>query len=354
MIHDLTTFFVQLVELVAQHRTTLLFFACAGLGATGAWLIASVPFREHLLDAPNERSSHTEPTPRGGGTGILAAFIVAGLTLRIPTTFLFAAILISAMSFFGDYFRISVKFRLVVHVLSTLILLFPLLPRLTAHYALSNFGFSPFLFLLILPLIFIFMIGTANFYNFMDGINGIAGVSGVIGFGLLGVFTLYRPPPDAFQTALSLLSICIALACLGYLPFNMPRARVFMGDGASILLGFVFAALVLTLARNYLEMICFAALLFPFYADELTTIAVRLQDHENLAQSHRRHMYQLLVNEIGVAHWKITLIYGAVQLAIGVGVLVAYAYGVYVVLLFLTACFVSCILLTGHIRKIVK
>ncbi len=354
MIHDLTTFFVQMVELVAQYRTALLFVSCVGLGAAGAWLIASMPFREHLLDTPNERSSHAIPTPRGAGVGILAAFILAGLTLRIPTTFLFAAILISAVSFYGDYVRISVQLRLVLQILSTLIFLFPLLPRLSAHYALSTFGYSPFMFLLILPLIFIFVIGTANFYNFMDGIDGIAGLSGVIGFGLLGVYTLYRPPIDSFQTALSLLSICVSLACLGYLPFNMPRARVFMGDVGSILLGFVFAGLVVMLSQNYLEMVCFAALLFPFYADELTTLAIRLHDHENLSQSHRRHLYQLLANEFGIAHWKISSVYGAVQLIIGVGVLIAYFNGVWAVLIFLTVCFVGFMVLTAHVRKIAK
>lgn len=351
MIHDLTAIFSQLVAWVTQHRIVLLFAACTGLGAGGAWLIAGMPFREHLLDAPNERSSHTAPTPRGGGVGILVAFIVAGLTLRIPTTFLFAAVLVSAISFYGDYFRLSVRFRLAVQLVSAGMLLFPLLPKLGAHFALSTFGFAPFLFFLILPLIFLFMIGTANFYNFMDGIDGIAGLSGVIAFGLLGAYTLNRPPADAFQTPLSLLAIAIALACLGYLPFNLPRARVFMGDVGSILLGFVFAALVLTLARNYQEMLCFAALLFPFYADELTTMAVRLQDRENLAQSHRRHLYQLLANEFGMAHWKVTLIYAAVQFGVGAGVLVASSHGVRPVVLFLTACFLAFALLSLGVRR---
>jgi Fuc2NAc and GlcNAc transferase len=352
MIQDLTIFFVRLVEWVAQYRTALLFLACAGVGAAGSWLIAGTAFRERLLDIPNERGSHTIATPRGGGIGILAAFIMAGLTLRIPTTFLFAAILISAISFYGDCFRISVILRLVVQVLSNLLLLFPLLPRLSANYALSTLGFFPFLFLLVLPLIFIFMIGTANFFNFMDGINGIAGLGGVIAFGLLGVYTLYRPPPDAFQNALSLLSVCISLACLGYLPFNMPRARVFMGDVGSILLGFVFAGLVVTLSRNYLEMVCFAALLFPFYADELTTMTVRLRNHEDLTQSHRRHLYQLLVNEFGMAHWKISSAYAVAQLMIGAGVLMIYPSGLPAVLIFLAVCFICFTLLTGHIRKI--
>lgn len=354
MIHDLTSLFIQLVALVAKYKIILLFFTCTGLGAAGAWLIAGMPFRQRLLDAPNVRSSHTIPTPRGAGVGILAAFILAGLTLRIPTTFLFAAILISAVSFYGDYVRISVKFRLFFQVLSTVIFLFPLLPHLSARYALATLGFSPFIVILILSLVFFFMIGTANLYNFMDGINGIAGLSGVIGFGLLGIYTFYRPVLDAFafQTPLSLLSICTALACLGYLPFNMPRAKVFMGDVGSIFLGFVFAGLVVTLSRNYLEMVCFTALLFPFYADELTTMAVRLQDHENLTQSHRRHLYQLLVNELGIVHWKISAAYGAAQLAVGAGILIAYPYGVKTVLIILTACFIGFILLTGHIRKI--
>ncbi len=350
--NDLTSLFEQMVLLVARCRIELLFLGCAALGAAGAWLIAGMASRERLLDTPNERSSHTIPTPRGGGVGILAAFIMAGLTLRIPTTFLFAAILVSGVSFYGDYFRISVKFRLVVQSISTCILLFPLLPRLTAHFALSHFGFSPVIFLLILPLIVIFLIGTANFYNFMDGINGIAGLSGVICFGLLGLATLYRTPPDASQNALSLLAICLSLACLGYLPFNLPRARVFMGDVGSILLGFVFAGLVVILARNYLEMVCFAALLFPFYADELTTMAVRIHDGEGLTRSHRRHLYQLLVNEFGVGHGRITAAYGAVQLAVGIGALIAYPRGVRAVLSFLTVCFAGFTILTVHVRKI--
>ena len=132
----------------------------------------------------------------------------------------------------------------------------------------------------------------------------------------------------------------------------MPRARVFMGDVGSILLGFVFACLVVTLSRDYLEMVCFAALFFPFYADELTTLTVRLRNHEDLIQSHRRHLYQLLANEFGIAHWKISSTYAAAQLAIGTGVLIVYSSGLWVVLIFLTVCFICFTLLTAHIRKI--
>lgn len=351
MIQDLMVAFNQFIDWTAQHRIILLFASCIGLGSAGAWLIAGIPFREHLLDSPNERSSHTVPTPRGGGVGILAAFIVAGLTFRIPTTFLFASVFIASISFYGDYFRISVRFRLMVQCIAALLLLFPMLPRLTTLYAVSSLGYSPVIIFIILPLILLFLIGTANLFNFMDGINGIAGVSGTIAFGMLGAYTLNRPAADAFQNGFSLLSVGISLACLGYLPFNMPRARVFMGDVGSILLGFVFAALVVTLAGDYREMLCFTALLFPFYADELTTMAVRLRDHENLVQSHRRHLYQLLANEAGIDHWKVTLVYGTIQLAIGAGVLIACPYGTRPVMAFLAACFGGFVVWSWLVRK---
>ncbi|MCE5283877.1 MAG: glycosyltransferase family 4 protein [Deltaproteobacteria bacterium] len=350
MIQDPTSTLTDLVELIAQHRTVLLFLSCTALGALGAWLIAGIAFREHLLDVPNERSSHSVPTPRGGGVGILAAFILAGLTLRIPTTFLFAGILVSAVSLYGDYLRISVGFRLLFQILAALMTLFPLLPRLSIQYR-SVVGSDPLIFLLILMGIFVFMIGTANFFNFMDGINGIAGLSGAIAFGFMGVYALNRGPQDAFQVPLSLLAVCISLACLGYLPFNLPRAKVFMGDVGSILLGFIFACLVVTLSRDYLEMVCLAGLLFPFYADELTTMAVRLRDRENLTQSHRRHLYQLLANQFGVAHWKVTLLYGAVQVVVGALVLIAYPYGLWSVLIFLTVCLAGFTGLASHVRN---
>lgn len=351
MMQDIQVGLHQLVGWVNQHRILMLFVTCAGLGATGAWLIAGIPFREHLLDAPNERSSHTELTPQGGGVGILAAFLAAGLTLRIPTTFLFAAVLISIVSFYGDYIRISVQFRLAVHLVAALLFLFPLLPRLSDHFALSSFGFSPLIFFFILSLILLFIIGTANFYNFMDGINGIAGLSGAIAFGLLGVYTLYLTPANPYHAALPQFSICIALACLGYLPFNMPRARVFMGDVGSVLLGFVFAAMVVLLARNYPEMICFAGLLFPFYADTLTTMAIRVRDHENLFRPHRRHLYQLLANEAGIAHWKVTLLYAAMQLVVGAGILLANVHNLWAVLIFLAISFILFTLISLFLRK---
>jgi Fuc2NAc and GlcNAc transferase len=157
----------------------------------------------------------------------------------------------------------------------------------------------------------------------MDGINGIAAITGTAGFSMLAAYNALSGGDGRF----SVLSMCIAFSCLGFLPFNIPKARVFMGDVGSILLGFVFAAMVVMLSRSFLEFVCLASLLFPFYADEWTTMAVRIRDGENLLKPHRRHLYQLLANEMGIEHWKVSVGYGILQIVVGACVLSAMPYG---------------------------
>lgn len=354
MIHESQFIFREAIDLIGWYRIPLLSLLSLALGAGGAWLIAGIPFRENHLDQPNDRSSHRIPTPRGGGVGILMTFIVAAMTLRVPTTFLFAGVLISMISLYGDFIHTSVRFRLAMQLFASAMCLFPFLPRIGDYLDVSVLAPVAVIFPAILILILLFVVGTANVYNFMDGINGIAGLSGIIGFGLLGMYTLNRPASSELEVSLSLLSICCALACLGYLPFNFPRARVFMGDVGSILLGFTFAVLVIMLARNFRDMLCFASLLFPFYVDEATTMYVRLRTRENLFHAHRRHLYQLLANECGMPHWKVTTVYGLVQLAVSLGVFALYPMGMHMVLILLIVSFAAFSLVTYGVRRKVR
>jgi Fuc2NAc and GlcNAc transferase len=108
---------------------------------------------------------------------------------------------------------------------------------------------------------------------------------------------------------------------VGFLPFNVPKARVFMGDVGSILLGFVFSGMVVYLSDDVLDFICLMSFIFPFYADELTTMMVRLKNGENLTKAHRRHFYQLLANECKIPHWKVSLGYGLFQFLIAISIL---------------------------------
>jgi Fuc2NAc and GlcNAc transferase len=181
----------------------------------------------------------------------------------------------------------------------------------------------------------------------MDGINGIAAITGIVGFGLLAFYGFTFESITSFAA----LSACIALSCLGFLPFNMPNAKVFMGDVGSVLLGFVFAVIVVLLSKNFLDFVCLASFLFPFYADELTTMAVRIKDGENLLKPHRRHLYQLLANDYGIPHWKISTGYGVSQLVVGLTVMLVKPHGILVVLSLLVAYFVAFVFGSFSVRK---
>ena len=315
-------------------ESLILYLSSLALGGAGAWLVARWGSGFGLLDKANHRSSHKGVVPKGGGIGILAAFVLSSLVLKIPGSFWLSATFLALISFFGDKFPISPKFRLPVQFIAALILLFPIL-------------FSDSSSVLCLLPLSIFIVGTANFYNFMDGINGIAGITGVVGFGLLGWFAALEGADPRIIT----LSACMSFACLGFLPFNMPKARVFMGDVGSVLLGFVFAGMVVLLAESFLDFVCMAAFLFPFYADELSTMIVRLRDRENLTRPHRRHLYQLLANEMGVDHWKVSVGYGLLQLVVGIGALVFRAYGNLAVAAFLGSCFAGFAMLSYIVRR---
>jgi len=131
----------------------------------------------------------------------------------------------------------------------------------------------------------------------------------------------------------------------------MPRARVFMGDVGSILIGFLFGGMVVLLSNSFLDFICLASFLFPFYADELTTMVVRIKDRENLLRPHRRHLYQLLANEKGIAHWKVSVGYGLIQLIVGLGVLGVRPFGIPAVIVLLVFCFAAFASVSFLVRK---
>jgi len=294
------------------------------LGGVGAWVIHKWGYIFGLLDKPTDRSSHGSPTPKGGGIGIMAAFIFVSSFLKIPSSFWVPATFLALLSLWGDTFDLSPKIRLPLQFIAALILVW-----------LSSFSFQPSTFLFFF--LGVFIVATANWYNFMDGINGIAAITGIVGFGILAAFNVLSGGDSSF----SVLSIGIAFSCLGFLPFNMPKAKVFMGDVGSILLGFVFASMVIVLSKSLLDFVCLAGFLFPFYADELTTMAIRIRDEENLLKPHRRHLYQILANEMGIDHWKVSGGYGILQLVVGLCILSARPFGILAVLILLVIFFVG-------------
>ena len=148
------------------------------LGGAGAWTISRWGRSLGVLDRANHRSSHDGVVPKGGGIGILAAFLVASWILGLPTIFWVCVALTSLLSFYGDRREIPPRIRLSLQFLGSVGLLVGLF-----YWE----GRSYWLYLM-LPFLSVYVVGTANYYNFMDGIDGIAGITGVVGFGLVAVF----------------------------------------------------------------------------------------------------------------------------------------------------------------------
>lgn len=307
------------------------------IGGLGALIIARYAKKLALLDKPNGRSSHHGVVPKGGGLGILCSFILTSLVQSLPGHVWMPAVFIATVSFWGDRHEIRPPIRLFFHFTASSVVLIGVFWNNDSS-AVSYLLFFPFS---------VFIVGSANYYNFMDGINGIAGITGVVGFGLLAIYT----SSSGTGYSLVVLCICIALSCLGFLPFNMSKAKVFMGDVGSILLGFVFAVMVILLSRSLLDFVCLAGFLFPFYADELTTLVVRVKEGDRLIRPHRRHFYQLLANEKGIAHWKVSVGYGIVQLMTGMSVMLVKPFGSFMVISLLAACFGGFAVLSFGFRR---
>ena len=294
-------------------------------GSLGALVIKKNGFRLDLIDVPNHRSSHKKETPKGGGIGILIAFVVSSICLNISIAFWMPALVLSGISFLGDRFELSIKFRLIIQFVCSIIFLIDVL--FATEVAIPGIT-------LFIPLS-IFIVGTANLYNFMDGIDGIAGITGVVGFTSIACFGYM----SGVDTHYSIFALSIAFACAGFLVFNFPKAKVFMGDVGSVLLGFVLACLIIILSRTFLEFICLTGFFFPFYADELVTMFARLKSGDSLKKPHRKHIFQLLVNEYGIAHWKISISYGSIQSMIGLAIFLLKDFGCIYILLLLLFCF---------------
>ena len=280
-------------------------------GAAGAVLTERLALRMGLLDTPEYRSSHSVPTPKGGGVGILAALAVISLVARVPSYFWAPAAVVSLVSYAGDRWELAPVFRLFVQLAAAMCVVLGYRHGGGVLFTFCSGNIACTVVLMAATAVFI--AGTANFYNFMDGINGIAALTAINAFILLGLWS------HAYNGPAWVLPLCLGIAasCAGFLPFNFPTARVFMGDVGSVLLGFMFGALVLILAEDITEAMVLSIFIFPFYADELVTMYQRIRRGERLAEPHRRHLYQVIANEGGIAHWKVTACYVLFQLTVG-------------------------------------
>ncbi|MGK2915936.1 MAG: MraY family glycosyltransferase [Porticoccaceae bacterium] len=277
--------------------------ACLSLALTG--LLRHFAAARGLIDIPNARSSHSRPMPRGGGLAIVVTFFGAVLTLALQGAVdwrlwwaLLGASVVAAIGFLDDHDPVPVRWRLAVQVAAALWALGWLggLPPLVAAGATVDLGWLGHV------LAAVYLVWLLNLYNFMDGIDGIAGVEAVA-VGLSAALLSLWVPAAAGE---ALVPASLAMAALGFLYWNFPPARIFMGDVGSGFIGLVFGILSLhaaTIAPHLLW--AWLILLGVFVVDATWALIRRLLAGEKIFQAHRSHGYQVAARRWG--HRRVTV-----------------------------------------------
>ncbi len=247
--------------------------------------------RLHLLDRPNERSSHALPTPHGGGVGLFAALfaILAGQGELLPPAggaVLAGTAALVLLGLADDLWQLSVRLRFALY---TLICLAAAAPLAVAA------GTSATVLPIAVPALALTLLWSLNLYNFMDGIDGLAALQCIAA--CTGAALLAGPAAGVDYAGLCLL---LAAVQLGFLAWNWPPARLFMGDAGSIPTGFLLACLAWQGALlGALPIGCWLILLALFIVDSGWTLLWRLRRGERITQAHRQHAYQRLSR-----HWR--------------------------------------------------
>jgi UDP-N-acetylmuramyl pentapeptide phosphotransferase/UDP-N-acetylglucosamine-1-phosphate transferase len=254
--------------------------------------------KKSLVDIPNDRSSHTTPTPHGGGIAIAITWFI-GITYLyyindINSSLYFAlmvGVVISVVSYFDDLFELSAKVRLVTQSLVAIAGLYFLGGLVSFDVGL--FSVENQIFTNIFA--FFMIIWFINLYNFLDGIDGYAGSEAVF-LGFAG-FLLFGGSHF----------LVFIFAVLGFLVWNWHKAKIFMGDVGSTLLGYNVAIFTIYYASiESLNLWIWIILFCLFWFDATVTLFRRYRNGEKLSQAHKKHAYQRL-NQSGWAHDKIVL-----------------------------------------------
>lgn len=259
-----------------------------------AWPVISVLRAQHVLDVPNARSSHSKATVRGGGialmSGVAVGIAISGPDYRLVT--LLGLSLAAALVGLGDDLRnLSAYVRLVVQLLLGGAVVMLLAPLPTSWGGLLGAA-----------VIMLGVVGYVNAFNFMDGINGISGMTGAV----IGLWYLYLGLAGSDEH-LAVGGAVVMGACLGFLPWNFPVARVFLGDVGSYGLGLLIGGLAVVAYATGASPLEAMAPLILYVADTGWTLASRLRRGSPWREAHREHVYQRLC-DAGLTHVQTTTV----------------------------------------------
>ena len=255
------------------------FLVCFAIGLSGTWLARRYALRRRLLDLPGERRSHAVPTPRGGGIAIVAAMLVALAWMLVTgvahAKFLLAVgaglVLISGIGWIDDHRPLAPWPRLAVQAIAAAALAWGLAGE-GGSVAGSLIGFVAAMVLV-------------NVWNFMDGIDGIATTQAILAGIAYAVFAWGAPP--------AWLALGLVAGSLGFLPFNFPKARIFLGDVGSGALGYALAASAAWIAQaDWPNAPLLLLPLSAFLVDASLTLAARAVAGQRWWTPHAEHAYQ--------------------------------------------------------------
>jgi len=309
----------------------------AGLGASGVLVAVAglillsacltwLMIRVQLLAIPNERSSHDRPVPTSGGVGIVLATVAAALIYQANDAFaapdnqilwvIVGSFILASGGLLDDVGRAkSFKAKLAFQTVGTIAALYAgvVFERIYLPFAGTvELGWSGYV------LSALWIIGLTNAFNFMDGIDGIAGGTAVIASLFLCALGYLIGAAD-----LAILAVVVGASTAGFLLFNFPKARIFMGDVGSQFLGYLFAVFGI-LAANAGQggelWIVVPLLYFHFLFDTVFTFLRRWRAGEAVTLAHRSHLYQLLVRS-GYSHPAVSGLHFLMSLALGAGAL---------------------------------
>jgi len=261
------------------------------------YFIKNYYIKNAILDEINERSSHVVPIPHGGGIAIAVTWFIGLVYLysmnELDMTLFYAllvGIVISIVSYFDDLYELSAKLRLLVQAVVAV-------GGLAAIGGLEHIDFGLFIIenkFVTNAFAFLLIIWFINLYNFLDGINGYA-ASEMVFLSIAG-FVLFKG--DVF--------LVLMVSVLGFLYWNYNKAKIFMGDVGSTLLGYNIAIFTLYYAnQDSMNLWIWIILFGVFWFDATLTLFRRYRNKEKLSQAHKKHAYQRL-NQSGWSHFKVT------------------------------------------------
>jgi Fuc2NAc and GlcNAc transferase len=266
-------------------------------------LILSLALHKDVLDHPNERSSHTSPTPRIGGLAFVIVinlfFIQLLATGSLPIATAIALIIpptaLAIVGLLDDIYQLSNKVRLALQVLSVATVLILIQP-------INIDETSPFILLLGGLMVSFVMVWVINLFNFMDGIDGIAGTELIFVLLSLALLLAFHPNQEHWTVIIALTTLPVA----GFLITNWPPAKIFMGDVGSTYLGLIIGIFCLIAIRAGVPLWSCVILLGTFLCDATWTLLTRILTRQRWFAPHRSHTYQKLARRYA-SHSKVTL-----------------------------------------------